>query len=578
MKCSFVPAIAVLATMSLLFARPVQGQDKLLTKLNHLKTQEVAVGGFELSSKQKVSIKAVGFRDRSERYDALLSSAWILNADTREVVWSLEDANSERRSRDLRDYTDDPELDAGRYEVYYATFPFSGWNWDSNRWWDFSDGYSGDFDWDDYKDACHDFEIVVSGDGKSLGEKDVKRYQDGLRDGAVISRTALGREVYEKIGLELDHDIELEIYAIGEIRKDELYDGAWIVNLANREKVWELDYWDSDHAGGATKNRMFKGKIKLKKGKYAVFVATDDSHHFGAWNSAPPYDPYFWGVTIQVAQGDRKAARTFEYKDETDENVIVSLTRLRDGEFVSKGFTLKKDMPVRVYAIGEGRGHDMYDSSRIVDARTHKVVWEMNIRHTDHAGGATKNREFNDVVDLPAGNYLAYAYTDDSHAYHDWNASPPHDQEHWGLTILATSKDDMKNVAEYTDEKDKNTLVRLVGLGNNERDRERFKLDKDTKVSIYAIGEGTGGKMYDYAWIENAKTGRVVWEMTYRKTEHAGGAKKNREFADTIMLEKGEYIVYYESDGSHSFNHWNAQPPRDLVNWGVTVKIAEAKR
>ena len=67
--------------------------------------------------------------------------------------------------------------------------------------------------------------------------------------------------------------------------------------------------------------------------------------------------------------------------------------------------------------------------------------------------------------------------------------------------------------------------------------------------------------MDDYAWIEEAGTGRVVWEMTYRMTEHAGGAKKNRMFNDTIRLDKGEYVVYYETDGSHSYEDWNASPP-----------------
>jgi hypothetical protein len=80
--------------------------------------------------------------------------------------------------------------------------------------------------------------------------------------------------------------------------------------------------------------------------------------------------------------------------------------------------------------------------------------------------------------------------------------------------------------------------------------------------------------MYDYAWIEDDR-GRVVWEMTYRKTDHAGGARKNRIFNDTISLDAGEYAVYYESDGSHSFKGWNAKPPSDRWNWGVTIRMAD---
>jgi hypothetical protein len=78
--------------------------------------------------------------------------------------------------------------------------------------------------------------------------------------------------------------------------------------------------------------------------------------------------------------------------------------------------------------------------------------------------------------------------------------------------------------------------------------------------------------MYDYGWIENAKTKKVVWEMTYRKTDPAGGARKNRMFDDTIMLDKGEYIVYFVTDGSHSFKDWNAARPRDPSHWGITIR------
>lgn len=573
MKRNLVAAIVLVAALLLPFARPANAQDVVLTKLDNFRAREIAVGGFELSKRERLTIEAVGFRDRSERYDAMLSSAWILNANTRDVVWTLEDADSDRKSRHLREYHAQPELDAGRYEVYYSTFPARG-DLDGS-WWQFQDAFSfNDFDMDDYDDAAQDFAITIRGVGKPLSQRDVENYREGLKKGAIVAYTALEGEVYEETGLQVDRDVELEIYCVGELRKDELYDGAWIINTANHKKVWQLDYWDSDFAGGGSKNRKFKGKIKLPAGRYALYCATDDSHHFDDWNTAPPYDPYFWGVTVQAADpAMAKYVKTFEYQDVPDRNVIVSLTRLRDGDFESKGFSLKKPTKVRVYAIGEGTGHDMYDSSRIINADTRDIVWEMEMRKTDHAGGASKNRVFDGTVDLPAGNYVAYAYTDGSHSYHHWNAAPPHDQEHWGLTVMAANGD-MSNVAEYSEERDPKTLVRLVRMGNNERERERFKLDKKTRVSVYAIGEGTGGRMYDYGWIENDK-GKVVWEMSYRMTEHAGGASKNRVYKGDLTLDAGDYAVYYESDGSHSFNQWNARPPDDFLNWGITVKIED---
>src|SRR5262249_29206950 len=99
----------------------------------------------------------------------------------------------------------------------------------------------------------------------------------------------------------------------------------------------------------------------------------------------------------------------------------------------------------------------------------------------------------------------------------------------------------------------------------------RFRLDRDTDIRIYALGESSGRNMVDYGWIEDAKSGRTVWEMTYRTTEPAGGAAENRKVHGTTRLPAGGYILRYESDGSHSFGDWNADPPDDPEAWGITI-------
>ena len=556
----------------LTYAFPSNAEETVLTKIDRIDPQELKVGGFVLDKDQEVTIEAVGFREGRKSFDAQVSSAWILDAETREEVWHLIDADSERRSKHLREYTDTVNLKKGRYEVYYATYPY-GWS---------NDGYFswlGDwgFDYEDFDDASRDFEIVIRGEGKALSEKDIGKYHESLTKGAVVSRIGLTKNQFEKIGLKLERDMDLQIYAVGELKKGEFYDCSWIIDTKTREKVWEFDYWESDRAGGAKKNRVFKDTVSLPKGDYALFVATDNSHDFGEWNSAPPSDPYFWGVTIQPSDPDmKKYAKVHEYEDMPDKDVIVKLTKLGDSDFQKQGFSVSRKTEVRIYAIGEGGRREMNDYSRIIDADTRDVVWEMKARETEHAGGATKNRAFDGVITLDKGNYLVYAVSDDSHSYGDWNASPPHDQEHWGITVLAVG-DGLKYVSAYDEASDKSMLVRLTGIGNNAYEKKRFTLEKPTRVSIYALGEGTRGRMYDFAWIENVETDDVVWEMGYRMTDHAGGARKNRVYDDVIMLEAGEYVVYYESDGSHSFNRWNASPPADAFNWGVTIKLTKAR-
>ncbi len=140
------------------------------------------------------------------------------------------------------------------------------------------------------------------------------------------------------------------------------------------------------------------------------------------------------------------------------------------------------------------------------------------------------------------------------------------------MTIVPAEEDfDLDNVTDYEESEDENVLAKIVRVRDHDFERARFSLDNDSKVRIYAIGEGKPGRMYDYGWIEDAESGRVVWEMSYRKTDHAGGARKNRLYNQVISLEAGEYIVFYETDDSHSFNDWNASPPYDPINWGITV-------
>jgi hypothetical protein len=115
-------------------------------------------------------------------------------------------------------------------------------------------------------------------------------------------------------------------------------------------------------------------------------------------------------------------------------------------------------------------------------------------------------------------------------------------------------------------------VAEAVRVRDSDDVRRRFTLDRETTLRVYALGEATGGDMHDYGWIEDARTGRRVWEMTYRTTEHAGGAAKNRKFDGSIHLPAGEYLLVYRTDGSHAFGEWNADPPDDPEAWGIAVR------
>lgn len=558
---------------------------KTLIEIDDIYPEDIRMEGFVLNSDQKVDIDAVGFYYRNDGNRVLLGNSWILDADTREVVWDLSEANSRRRNRGLLEFSDDLSLTKGVYEVYYASFPsrsFSDINIDDlgeflgslfKGWFRGNQDYYKEEMWDLFRD----FKIVIRGDGESLSREDVYDLQEKQKNDAFIWISGNKKNLHKSVGFIANQSVDIEVYSIGEFTRDENHDYGWIQDAISRELVWELSYRKSEEAGGARKNRMRKSTIRLPKGKYSVVYSADDSHLPRKWNSQPPYDPEFWGIMVNLKNPkDRKKVEFFDSEKFINERTVVNLTKVRNSEVVSYGFKLKKDMDLNIYCVGEGVGREMADHGWIIDASDRGRVWEMKYRDTKHAGGAEKNRVIDDVVRFKKGEYIAYYVTDGSHSYRMWNSSPPSDQQAWGLRLISLdSKFDSDDVEEYVEEEDENILASVVNVGNNDMISARFKLKERKRVQIYAIGEGSSGQMYDYGWIEDLHSGRTIWEMSYRITEHAGGAKKNRMFDGTILLEPGEYEVRYETDGSHSFNDWNASQPYDPFNWGITVRVVE---
>ena len=586
----------VLLAVIIMVNIPLMAQESVLTELNDFIPEELKYAGFKIDTQQEIIIEAAGMEPDLLYRDATMSHAWILNSNTRDVVWNLQKADETDNKGDLTTFEDAVNLEPGTYEVYYSTFLYDSdpnpsfwgnrhYRWKYDRRGFFSKLFSEIFDdEEDYErerldwDLFDEFFIKINGTGQALSKNEIESLVLSGNELDLINLWQLKNDYYQKFHLKVEKDVKLNVYSLGEADRDGEYDFGRIVNFDTREKIWELNYRHSDHAGGAFKNRVIEETIDLEPGEYSVLYVTDDSHAFRRWNMHPPYDPLKWGLSLSLENaGDKQFVKISEMQEITDKNKIIDITEMRDGDYVSKGFTLKKAMDLHIYAIGEGRSGDMFDFARIVDANSRKEVWRMDYYDTESAGGADKNRMIDEVIHFEPGNYIVYYLTDDSHSYRDWNSTPPYDQKHWGITIYA--KDDNykeSDVVEYVMEEDENILIRMTRIGDYEKKRESFKLDKEGKVHIYAVGEGTHGDMYDYAWIENSETGRVVWEMTYRKTERAGGARKNRLFDDTVYLEEGEYDVYYRTDDSHSFEEWNDSPPYDPESWGITIYSANS--
>lgn len=569
------PIIAIATLFSLV------GQGQTIN-IRDVDPHDLEVKAFKLDQPSSIEITGTGgvFRDD---YKLLIYYGWILDSETRRVVWHVYEDMRDREDLEDRqgkfNFAEDVKLDAGSYELYFTGAHHSyGWggDWGLENLGDLLEEIFDSGDRNNFRRSTQeDLFIQVRGAGiQEVPVADV--LDDYLKESIAFFVRAEDEELFEQ-GFALSDDTNLRIYSIGEARKDATFDYMWIYDALTRERVFEMNYRNTRFAGGADKNIRLDETIQLPAGSYIISYRTDDSHSYEGWNALPPDDPQFWGVSLFPATSSDKA-NIIPYKAPKTLEPLVELTRVRNYELVSKGFEVKKDMDIRILCVGEqGHHEEMADYGWIVDADTRETVWKMRPYRSEHAGGAEKNRLANDKLDLPAGKYIAYYRTDGSHAYNSWNSSSPDDQERWGLTLWAVKESDMDAIA-YFDEDTytaENVVVEINMITDRDYRREHFSLENATKVTIVAMGEGSDGRMNDTAWIKNMDTGRVVWEMDYYETEHAGGAHKNRRVTETVTLPSGEYSVYYESDGSHSFSRWNAAPPDDPQSYGVRVMVSE---
>jgi len=177
---------------------------------------------------------------------------------------------------------------------------------------------------------------------------------------------------------------------------------------------------------------------------------------------------------------------------------------------------------------------------------------------------------------LEPGSYIVRYVTDDSHSYDDWNLKKPYDPEAWGITVYSVATENIANIIKpYKSEEDNNILVQLIQVGDDEHVRKQFRIGSDSRLRVYAIGEGEWEEMYDFGWIEDFNTGETVWKMRYNETRRAGGDSKNRMFDKVIRLKRGTYIAHFRTDDSHAYRSWNSSAPRDRSNWGITIYLIE---
>ena len=572
----------------------VLAQSPTLVDIRDLPPREHRVSGFMLTAPQELRNTAVGAepwpdrlqsRDEADWQDdeqtTWPAAAWILDAKTRAVVWDLRAADTRRESNGLRRFSGSVRLPAGVYEAHYASYAAASLSFnptDFNSSTNFGDlvrlarraNAGGPYV---ENGAYKEFALAITGPGEPVSEARLDSARAAFRATSIVSLSP-GPNATDRRGFALTRPTSVEIYSVGELRRDQAFDYGWIMNADTRKRVWTMTYDDTDPAGGAAKNRVAHETLHLKPGRYVAYFADDDTHRPDDWNNVPPTDPESWGLTLKIADpAARAAVKTFDYQPVPAGQTIVSFVEVGNDERRAEGFTLKRPMDVRVYALGEASAEELVDYAWIVDADNHARIWTMSVDNTAPAGGADKNRLFDGTLHLAPGSYLVYYRSDGSHSYDDWNAAPPPEARYWGVSVFpASGRLNPNDVTKFERgaRPGGRVVAQLIDMGDNENARATFQLTGTTRLRVYALGEGRDGQLFDYGWIEDSG-GRAVWVMKYDATEPAGGADKNRMFEGAIRLPAGSYVLRYASDGSHSHADWNDDPPDDPDDWGITV-------
>ncbi|MFC2172355.1 hypothetical protein ACFLU6_06945, partial [Acidobacteriota bacterium] len=522
----------------------------------------LAVGGFSVIGDVDILIQAQG----AGVGDDMFAYPWILNAGTREVVWKMTLKNSRKESSKDRSFEGSIRLKPGSYLVYFTFLrmrkvpikvgPIEDW-------------LKGT------EDEPTDWGITLSTSTAADRDTHITGYRVIKGKEPVVSIRCLGDNAFIRTHLRLESDSTIRIYAVGEglVYANMMADYSWIIDSATRKRVWEMTIRNTKYAGGAPKNLAFDGKVELPAGDYELFTISDDTHSAQSWNSLPPYDPEWWGITIWAEEGSVSQLPLAR------QEVLVRMTGLGDNESVEAMFNLESPASVHIYAFGEWQpgSSEMQDYGWIVQEDSNLRVWKMTPKESAHGGGNVKNRLFDGTLRLNPGRYTVYYRTDYSHSFGKWNEAPPFDPAAYGITVtVPAGTKGWSQIASGRGAAGKDVLVQIIRVKDDAHHRERFTLTEPAELRVYALGEGSGGRMVDYAWIETA-TGEPVWKMDYKSTNHAGGGSKNRLFDGVLALPAGEYVVHYKTDDSHSFEDWNVRKPDDPESWGVTLYQIQSK-
>ena len=208
------------------------------------------------------------------------------------------------------------------------------------------------------------------------------------------------------------------------------FDYGWLENKKG-DTVWSArNFYKSFYLGGASKNRIVAGMVKLVPGIYKLRYRSDDSHSYGHWNAAPPPDSELWGIqVIKLTGNEQNIAASLIQK--SNSRILISGTNIGDINFspdgtvwigtIGNGLTRYNPATGKInYFTAHSKDPDSLSNNRIsmICRANNGILWITTQNGLDRFDPATKKfKTYYEENGLPSNNLTAVLEDDDGNLW-----------------------------------------------------------------------------------------------------------------------------------------------------------------